>query len=146
MNKRALFRVFLLLLLVLFLSLFRTGPSARAEDVISGQERTLSDQAVFTGKADAGTTLTCTVYTYRGNDRILLYQTRTTIGQSGLYSLTVPLPLIGSQFVMLDLEEERLIYEYTRYPRSLGTEITGLDLNIYEYLLQKGEIRPGGRP
>ncbi len=143
MNRAYAERALALFLLLNLLIVLR--PQALAKDAVTETRKTLLDQAVFTGVAEPGDVLACTVYTFRNSqEQILLFQSRQVIGSSGLYSLSVPLPLIGSQYVMLDVGEERTIYEYTRYSRSLGAEISDYQLNIYEFLQQQGAIRPGG--
>ena len=98
-------------------------------------------------KGEPGTLISCSVYTYQnGRDRILLYQSRQRVEESGLYCLRVPLPLIGTQFVHLEIGEEELLVRGIRYPRSLVEEITNYQLNLYDYLIENGQISPGGRP
>ncbi|MBO4887638.1 MAG: hypothetical protein J5589_04935 [Firmicutes bacterium] len=145
MNKP---RVFLLVILTLSLLLFLKPPLSYAEE--TGEEETihtLEDQTLLSGKTEPGTDIICTVYTYQnGRDRIILYQSKQKTEESGLYCLVVPLPLIGTQFIRLELGEEVISARAVRYPRSLVEEITGYQLNLYEFLIENGRITPGGTP
>lgn len=152
MNRQMRMRpLFLIVLFVLALGLVLGGrpfdPYLKAEETVEETRKVLSGETMFTGKAEPGTRIDVTVYHFpNGRDRIILYQARETVGSAGLYSIQVPLPLIGSQYVSLETEEERRVYEYIRYSESLSGQITGYQLNIYELLLQDGSLRPGGTP
>ena len=145
MNK---LRVFLLIILTFSLLVFLKPPLSYAEEKEEEETiHTLADQTLFSGKAEPGTTIICTVYTYQnGRDRILLYQSRQKTRESGLYYLVVPLPLIGTQYIQLEMGEEVISARAIRYPRSLVDEITGYQLNLYECLIENGRITPGGTP
>lgn len=145
MNKP---RVFVLIILTFSLLFFLKPPLSYAEE--TGEEETihtLEDQTLLSGKTEPGTDIICTVYTYQnGRDRIILYQSRQKTEESGLYYLVVPLPLIGTQYIQLEMGEEIISARALRYPRSLVEEITGYQLNLYEFLIENGRIVPGGTP
>ena len=145
MNKLRKFILFFIVLSLLFLMKI---PPCFAEEIEEDQViHTLEDQTIFSGRTEPGVQITCTVYTFQnGRDRILLYQSRQKVEESGLYCLRVPLPLIGTQYVRLDMGEETILSRAIRYPRSLVDEITGYQLNLYEFLIENGRITPGGMP
>ena len=142
MNK---LRSFLLIILTASLLFLMTPPASLAEETEEETIHTLEDQTIFSGTAQPGTVISCTVYTYQnGRDRILLYQSRQKVEESGLYCLSVPLPLIGTQFIRLEMGEETILARAIRYPRSLVEDITNYQLNLYEFLIENGRITPGG--
>ena len=143
MNK---YRWFLLIILTASLLFLMTPPASLAEETKEEQTiHTLEDQTIFSGMTEPYTLINCTVYTYQGGrDRILLYQSRQKVEESGLYCLSVPLPLIGTQFIRLELGDETILTRAIRYPRSLVGDITNYQLNLYEFLIENGRITPGG--
>lgn len=141
-------RTILVIILTVSLLFLLPAPPCSAEETETDQAiHTLEDQTIFSGRCEPGTLISCSVYTYQnGRDRILLYQSRQRVEESGLYCLRVPLPLIGTQFIHLEIGEEELLVRGIRYPRSLVEEITNYQLNLYDYLIENGQISPGGRP
>ncbi|MBO6159829.1 MAG: hypothetical protein J6P72_11320 [Firmicutes bacterium] len=127
----------------LALAMLLISPSHALSDDEAEIIHTLSDQVQFSGALEAGTQIRVTVYTYLdGRERVLLYQTRMVVGDSGLYALSVPLPLIGNQFVTLELGEEIREYAYLRYPQRLVSQILEYNLNIYEFLTDRKLLEP----
>ncbi len=106
-----------------------------AQPRVEEERDTLENQTLFAGSADAETVITCSVYTFDEEQRTtLLYQTSEVVGQSGLYQLTVPLPVLGRQYVMLRVDDEEKTYAYNRYRKQLATELEEYYLNIYQVL------------
>ena len=106
----------------------------RAEEE-APQKDTLENQTVITGKAEPGTEIVCRVYTYDDKGRqTLLYQRNDTVGESGLYMLTVSLPVLGRQYVSVTVGSERDIYVYNRYRKQLVQDLQTYYLNVYELL------------
>ncbi len=96
---------------------------------------TLENQTLFTGSAEEETVIACSVYTVDTEQRTtLLYQTSEVVGPSGLYQLTVPLPVLGRQYVMLRVGDEEKTYVYNRYRKQLATELEEYYLNVYQVL------------
>ena len=143
-NWYSLAKILILFLLLMGLILplpFSFG--AKAQETMAGTVPTLSDQAFFTGHSDPNSAILVTVYYFPGGrDRMILYQSRQLVGSTGLYAIEVPIPLIGTQYVSLEIGGEKSIYEYVRYPASLSRDISEYQLNIYDFLLQEGGISP----
>ena len=112
---------------------------SEAEPIVKEERDTLENQTIFTGCAEANTVSLCSVYTFEEEQQTtLLYQTSEVVGASGLYQLTVPLPILGRQYVMLQIGEEETTYAYTRYRKQLATELQEYYLNVYQAL---GEMK-----
>ena len=140
-------KAILLTVLTVCMAFCLKGPSLRAEEAEAGTIHTLEDQTSFSGRAEPGEVISCIVYAYpNGRDQIILYQSRMRAGDSGLFSFHAPLPLVGTQYVRLEMGDEQTVTRVIRYPRSLVSEITGYQLNIYGFLIENGRIRPGGTP
>ena len=108
-----------------------------AQPQVSEERDTLENQTIFAGSAEADTVILCSVYTYdEEKQTTLLYQTSGVVGASGLYQLTVPLPVLGRQYVMLQVGEEETTYAYTRYRKQLATELQEYYLNVYQALVE----------
>ncbi len=108
-----------------------------ARPQVKEERDTLENQAIFTGSAEAETMILCSVYTFDEEEQTtLLYQTSEVVGASGLYQLTVPLPVLGRQYVMLQVGEEETTYAYNRYRKQLTTELQEYYLNIYQVLME----------
>ncbi len=106
-----------------------------AQPQVEEERETLENQALFTGSAEAESVITCSVYTLDAEKgTTLLYQTSEVVGQSGLYQLTVPLPVLGRQYVMLRVGDEEETYAYNRYRKQLATELEEYYLNVYQVL------------
>ncbi len=106
-----------------------------AQPQVEEERDTLENQTLFTGSADAETVIACSVYTVDSDQRTtLLYQTNELVGSSGLYQLTVPLPVLGRQYVMLRVGDEEKTYAYNRYRKQLATELEEYYLNVYQVL------------
>ena len=58
------------------------------------------------------------------------------MGASGVYQLTVPLPVLGKQYVMLRIGEDECTYAYHRYRKQLATELQEYYLNVYQVLTE----------
>jgi|GEM_PF-6784196 len=98
-------------------------------------EATFENQTIFSGEAEPLSTVSYVVYTYRSqSSRRVLYQGQAEVGESGVYVLQVPLPLVGTQYVNLTVDGETTVYGYTRYSKSLLENLTEAELNVYEYL------------
>ena len=110
---------------------------SEAQPQVQEEIDTLENQTIFTGSAEAKTPILCSVYTINEEKQtILLYQTSEVVGASGLYQLTVPLPVLGRQYVMLQVGEEEVTYAYTRYRKQLATELQEYYLNVYQTLVE----------
>lgn len=102
---------------------------------VSAEFDTLENQTMFAGSAQPDTTISCSVYTYDENNKLtLLYQNSETVGQSQLYQLTVPLPVLGRQYVTIRIGDEETTYAYHRYRKELATDLQEYYLNIYQVL------------
>lgn len=102
---------------------------------VSAEYDTLENQTVFMGNAEPDTPIQCSVYSCDEEERItLLYQMSDTVGASGLYQLTVPLPVLGKQYVMLRIGEEEQTFAYQRYQKQLAAELQEYYLNVYQVL------------
>ena len=109
-----------------------------AQPQVLEERNTLENQTIFTGCAAAETVILCSVYTFNEDKQTtLLYQTSEVVGASELYQLTVPLPVLGRQYVMLQVGEEETTYAYTRYRKQLATELQEYYLNVYQVLTEK---------
>ncbi|MBR6683764.1 MAG: hypothetical protein IKL38_05425 [Firmicutes bacterium] len=106
-----------------------------AQPVITEEYDTLENQTVFLGTAETDTQIQCSVYTVdEENQTTLLYQMSDVVGASGVYQLTVPLPVLGKQYVMLRIGEDECTYAYHRYRKQLATELQEYYLNVYQVL------------
>ena len=103
---------------------------------VTAEYDTLENQTVFMGNAEVGTQIQCSVYIFdEENITTLLYQVSDTVGASGLYQLTVPLPVLGKQYVQLRIGEEEQTYAYHRYRKQLAAELQEYYLNVYQVLM-----------
>ena len=103
---------------------------------VTAEYDTLENQTVFMGNAEVGTQIQCSVYTFdEENITTLLYQMSDIVGASGLYQLTVPLPVLGKQYVQLRIGEEEQTYAYHRYRKQLAAELQEYYLNVYQVLM-----------
>ena len=108
---------------------------SEAEPKVKAERDTLENQTVLTGSAEAGTWIFCSVYTYNQEEKTtLLYQASSKVGESGLYQLTIPLPVLGRQYVMVRIGSEENTYAYNRYSKQLANELQGYYLNIYQVM------------
>jgi len=121
---------------VFALCLFQFGLIiGEAQPVITEEYDTLENQTVFLGTAEADTQIQCSVYTVdEENQTTLLYQMSDVVGASGVYQLTVPLPVLGKQYVMIRIGEDECTYAYHRYRKQLATELQEYYLNVYQVL------------
>lgn len=128
----------LALLLVLAAAGWPKGALAESQaPAIEEQElrSTLENQTLLAGSAAAGTRIFCSVYTRSEEGEVtLLYQTEQQVGESGLYQMTVPLPVLGRQYVLLRAGEDETLYVYNRCRRQLASDLRGYYLNIYQVL------------
>jgi len=124
----------LALMLLLFIVLGFSGKSSLADET-EEKIRTVDSRAILTGQEEPGTRIDVTVYNYPGGrSRATLYHTRFTVGESGIYQLTIPLPVMGEQYVQVSIENVLSTIIYERYPAELGEELRSYYLNIFEYL------------
>lgn len=108
---------------------------SEAEPVVTAQYDTLENQTIYMGNAEVDTQIQCSVYTYDEEDQVtLLYQLSDTVGASGLYQMTVPLPVLGKQYVMVRIGDEEHTYAYHRYRKQLATDLQEYYLNVYQVL------------
>ena len=108
---------------------------SEAQPQVAAEYDTLENQTVFMGNAEPDTPIQCSVYTYDEENRTtLLYQMSDIVGASGLYQLTIPLPVLGEQYVMLRIGEEEQTYVYQRYRKQLAAELQEYYLNVYQAL------------
>ncbi len=126
-------------ILICFLALNILGKyslvTSDAQPQVEEERDTLENQTMFAGRADAETAITCSVYTIDDEQNTtLLYQTNEVVGASGLYQLTIPLPVLGRQYVLLRVGDEECTYAYNRYRKQLSTELEEYYLNIYQVL------------
>lgn len=127
-------RMILLALLLIAGTVLYSGGESRAEESPE-KIRTIDSRAILTGQKDPGTMIDIMVYNYPGGrSRATLYHTRFTVGESGIYQVTIPLPVMGEQYVQISIENVLTTLIYERYPAELGDELRGYYLNIYEYL------------
>lgn len=106
-----------------------------AQPKVEEERDTLENQTLFTGSAEAETVIACSVYTVDNEQKTtLLYQTSEVVGASGLYQLTIPLPVLGRQYVLLRVGDEESTYAYNRYRKQLSTELEEYYLNVYQVL------------
>ena len=94
---------------------------------------TLENQTFITGSAEEGTPIICNVYVME-DEASLLYHSEQEVKESGLYELTVPLPVLGRQCVVVQVGEQTSTYIYHRYRKQLAQDLKGYYLNIYEVL------------
>lgn len=128
-------RWILLLGLALILTASLIQMEGEAAPKVDVNRDTLENQALLSGSAPAGTQISCMVYTYNIREKTtLLYQSETVVEDSGLYQLTVPLPVLGCQYVMLRVGEEETTYAYHRYRKQLADDLKGYYLNLYQVL------------
>ena len=124
--------------LVLF-CLLSTGERTLAEEepeII----RTVDSRAILTGQEEPGSSIDVTVYNYpNGRSRATLYHTRFPVGASGIYQVTIPLPVMGEQYVQLSVENVLTTVIYERYPADLADELRGYYLNIFEFLEENSQ-------
>lgn len=107
---------------------------SQAEPEAAYVRDTLENEAFIAGDGEAGAQIQCSVYTVENGKTTLLYQTETVVGASGLYQLTVPLPVLGIQYVTVAVEEEETTYVYHRYRKQFAKELDDFYLNIYQVL------------
>lgn len=94
---------------------------------------TLENQAFITGTAQANTPVICDVYVME-EEMALLYHSEQQVRASGLYELTVPLPVLGRQCVVVQVGKQTSVYIYHRYRKQLAQDLKGYYLNVYEVL------------
>lgn len=108
---------------------------SEAQPQIKEEKDTLENQMLFTGSAEPETVISCSVYTVDADRKTtLLYQASEVVGASGLYQMTIPLPVLGRQYVMLRVGDDENTYAYNRYRRQLSTELEEYYLNVYQVL------------
>ncbi len=135
MKKLGMSAVFFLV--AVFVCLHRGVIVSEAQPKVTEEYDTLENQIMFAGSAEADTFIFCSVYTYDEDDQsTLLYQTSDVVGESQLYQLTVPLPVLGRQYVMLRIGDEENIYAYNRYRKQLSTDLQAYYLNVYQVLAE----------
>lgn len=128
------------LLLLAGLCLGQGLTETEAEPIVTCERDTLENQALISGSAEAGTRTFFSVYTYDNVKKTtLLYQENGVVGESGLYQLTIPLPVLGRQYVLVRVGKEANTYAYNRYRKQLAQELQGYYLNVYQ------QLREGGR-
>ena len=133
MKKYGMSLVFFLIVVVL--SLRWDLVVSEAAPKVSAEFDTLENQTMFAGSAQTDTTISCSVYTYDENNRTtLLYQYSEVVGKSQLYQLTVPLPVLGRQYVTIRIGDEETTYAYNRYRKELAADLQEYYLNVYEVL------------
>lgn len=98
---------------------------------------TLDTQTIVGGEEEPGSKVSIMVYAIRGGfERVVLFSTNLEVGNSGLYQVSVPLPIIGEQYVAVIVGNTMRLTRYIRYSKTLGDTLSGTYLNIYEYLLE----------
>lgn len=96
---------------------------------------TLENQTVLSGTAKEGTVIGITVYNFRyGANPSVLYTAQETVGASGLYQITVPLPVEGRQYVEIEMDGKTSLYTYNRFSKSIVDQLNNYYLNVYDYL------------
>lgn len=124
------------LLTMAFLSQYGLTVS-EAEPQVQEEWPTLENQVILTGRAEPETEILCSVYAFEEDAQTtLLYQTSDVVGASGLYQLTVPLPILGRQYVMLQVGTQETTYAYTRYRKQAAKELQEYYLNVYQVLME----------
>lgn len=97
--------------------------------------RTMDTQTILCAQAEPGSHVDVTVYAVRENNtRIILFSSRLIVGESGLYQISIPLPIEGEQYVSTSINNHVETRRYTRYPASLQEDLMGTYLNVYEFL------------
>lgn len=114
-------------LLIFLMGAPHGGEQAKVRD-------TLENQAFLTGTAEEGTRIICSVYVSNEKESALLYRTEQLVGAEGLYEVTAPLPVLGRQYVVLQVGKREEVYLYQRYRKQLAQDLKGYYLNIYEAL------------
>ncbi len=129
-EKRQLPYLAVLIVLCLFLGAVPT----RAEEEITFID-TMESSVHFAGKSQPGTEFTVTVYTYRNEDeKRVFFRALVTVGQSGLYDLLLPLPVLGQQFVEIEENGTARTLVYYRYDKELPQQLTQYYLNLYDFI------------
>lgn len=119
-------------LLTVMVTVLAAGIS-QAEPEVTQERDTLENQAILTGTAQKDTWVYCSVYTYDEDGEVtLLYQSEQQVGGSGLYQLTVPLPVLGRQYVAVRMSDEEIVYVYNRYRKQLARDLKDYYLNVYQ--------------
>lgn len=135
-SKHSLCRMFLSLgLLCCLVMTGYFGTPVRAEETET--VATLDTQTVIGGEEEPGSKVSIMVYAVRGGfERVVLFSTNLEVGSSGLYQVSVPLPIMGEQYVAVIVGNNMRLTKYIRYSKTLGDTLSGTYLNVYEYLLE----------
>ena len=101
---------------------------------------TLENQVLLTGTAEKGDDITFSVYTYNEKDKTtLLYQGEDEVGDSGVYQLTIPLPVLGRQYVRVRVGDQETTYAYNRFRKQLASDLEDYYLNVYQMMIEEDE-------
>ncbi|MCF0135449.1 MAG: hypothetical protein HUJ69_03400 [Lachnospiraceae bacterium] len=124
----------LLLGLLLILPLRSTLVRADQEEK-SITVRTMDTQTVLCGTAPADADIYVTVYMRKGEKRVILFSSMQEVGKSGLYQISIPLPVLGEQYVSVTMGNLVTTTRYVRYSANIRQKLSDSYLNIYESLL-----------
>ena len=125
---------YLAVLIVLCIFLGAVPSRAQEEEEITLID-TMESSVHFAGQSEPGTELTVTVYTYRNEEeRRVFFRALVTVGQSGLYDVLLPLPVLGQQFVEIEENSTARTLVYYRYDKALPQQLTQYYLNLYDFI------------
>lgn len=100
--------------------------------------RTLDAETLIFGEEEPGTVIIISVYNYRNNlIRATLYTNRFIVGESGMYVVSAPLPVLGEQYVSVAVNGRGKAARYFRYESDLGQTLSETYLNVYELLSEE---------
>ena len=120
------------------LLLMALGMESQALPQVTAEYDTLENQVLLSGTAEPDTQISFSVYTYNEKEKTtILYQGEGQTGAGGLYQITVPLPVLGRQYVRIRIGEQENTYAYTRYRKQLASDLRDYYLNVYQ--LMSGE-------
>ena len=111
---------------------------AKKDDTDEETIRTMDTETLIYGEEEPGTAIIISVYNYRnGLIRATLYTNSFVVGESGMYVVSAPLPVLGEQYVSVAVNGRGRATRYYRYESDLGQTLSETYLNVYEFLSEE---------